>query len=707
MLITVITLSRSRGIGSGLTYETDQPVVPGMLVLVPLRRQVLEGIVLKTNVERNPQDQFDIKKISSVVSEKPLLTEAQLRTAMWIAQYYVCSLRQVLQVVLPAPPWSNLLPKETTFYSLIDTECRLRGKKQMLIIEYIKQHGETAEEILMSDTGVARANIKALEKRGCLRSRIERVQRIIIEDSDNYESPVLPKISDEQQKALTQLTEDAKPALVFDESDSPLSELYAHLLSQNIQKDRSAILLVPDVYSAVRMYRQMEELFGSQRLVLLHSKITVAQRRQIFQSVQQRKSIIVIGTRTALFAPLSDLGLVIIDNEQEWTYKSEQTPRYHARLAAEILTAYSKAKLVLASRTPSLESWHHASSHTHRYTLVHIPRHEDATATKISTIDLAQVQFGKAYPFSPNLFQAIEDRLNKKEQTVLFLNRRGNATSLLCLDCKQSIVSDASQLPMTVHTVSGKPMLIDHYSGMVKAVPAHCPNCGSTRLFAVGAGTERAESLLKQYFPSAKIGRADADTLDSPNDLPKLLHQLEKGAIDILIGTTPAIRALTVPKVTLAAMLVADIGLSLPTFRAGEKVFQTVSHFIETARQAGIRDVMIQTFRPDIPEIANAANGTVSAYLESEIALRAKSGYPPANQLICLIVRSERAGFRAKQLTEQARKIDTMQTNVSAAPSLYNAKIWHVFLRGTNPRAILSKLDLTDVVVDVDPLEVM
>ncbi len=304
---------------------------------------------------------------------------------------------------------------------------------------------------------------------------------------------------------------------------------------------------------------------------------------------------LVIGSRSALFTPLQDLGLVILDEEHEWTYKNEQTPRYHARETAETLCRYAAAKLVLGSATPSLETW--ARAKEGRYHLVRLPeRYLKQQFPAVRIVDLAQAQCGSLYPLSPSLLAAIEERLQKQEQSILFLNHRGIASALLCLDCRRRVVSPDSRLPFTVHRAPGNALkLVDHTTGLTLAVPTACPACGSVRLHCIGAGTQKVETLLKQRFPEARLLRADSDTLQHPEQMRSLLAAMRERRADILLGTQSVVKGLDLPQVTLAAVLLADIGLSLPHFRAGERIFQLLSQLTGRSGRSRPGEVIIQT----------------------------------------------------------------------------------------------------------------
>jgi primosomal protein N' (replication factor Y) len=323
----------------------------------------------------------------------------------------------------------------------------------------------------------------------------------------------------------------------------------------------------------------------------------------------------------------------------------------------------------------------------------------------VQLIDLATAQFGKYYPFTQPLVDAVTERIAKNEASVLFLNRRGTATSLLCLDCRETTLSPATHLPLRVITREGKPLLIDEATGDQSAVPMECPKCRSVKLKAVGAGTERVEADARTLFPKAKIARADGDTLDHPKAMQELIARIDAGEIDILLGTQPVLRALRCPRVTLAGILVADVGLSVPDFRAGERVFSTVSSVVRHMQRRKGGQAIVQTYRPDAPEIRCAITGNEEEYWNAELLLRREAGYPPFTQMIELLIRTDRA--KAQDLLKRAKGLaQEMKTNVVFREELRGGlTTFRITLRGEHPRMLLNALPLRGVSVDIDPVE--
>jgi len=703
MYCTVLTDSKSPGIASGLTYESgDKRVQIGSHVRVPLRQKIVEGIVIDVTKEK-AQEVSDVKEIKELLGDKPLLSEAQIKLARWMSDYYCCSLRQALSAFLPAPPWSRLLPEEKAFYRLTKPNPKVRGSKQQAIIDYLQNKECVAKEMLRQETGASTSTIMSLLEK-----------RILTEETRSEEEAAFPassfqihrpSLTSDQQSVYLSIKQDDRPALLFGVTSSGKTEVYAQLIADTIEAGKQAILLVPEILLTEHSIRRFEELIDRDYIAVIHSRLTQAQRRTAWKRVRQGAARLIIGSRSALFAPAKELGLVILDEEHEWTYKNEQTPRYHARETAETLCRFTGSKLILGTATPSLEAWSRAKNDT--YHLTRLPnRYENRPMPQVRIVDLGTVQFGSLYPFSPPLLAAIEERLQRGEQSVLFLNRRGIASALLCLECRRRVVSPESQLPFTVHhSGQGKPYLLDHTSNLKCDLPKECPACGSANLRAVGAGTQKIEHILTKRFPNARLLRADSDTLTHPEHMRLLLKKMHEGQADILLGTQSVVKGLDLPGVTLAAVLLADIGLSLPHFRAGERIFQLLTQLTGRSGRAKPGDVIIQTFRPDAPEVLFAAKHETEKYMEQELKLRLHAGYPPATQMIRLLIRGENPAEHAKKLSQEIQKVNP-DLKMGCAPTIFGGgRVWHILLRGDSPKDILTHLDLGGVTVDVDPVE--
>ncbi len=695
MRLHVVTAAKSAGIGGGLTYESADIVGAGTLVHVPLRNKLTEGIVIGQSEDIGD---FDLKSISQALHKKPLLTHAHIRTAQWMAEHYCCSLRQAIRVFLPSPPWNALLPSTIEGYCLLRDEA-VRGKMQQRVIELLRSRGFVPWETLRTE-GVTKVTVRSLMKQGII------VQELRQEEDSHNPLPSLhrPNLSIDQRAAATSLCKENRTSLLFGITGSGKTEVYAELIADVIEGGRQAILLVPEILLTETTIRRFIKLIDEQHIAVLHSRLTPSQRRAQWKRIRYGDVKLVIGSRSALFAPVTNLGLVIIDEEHEWTYKNEQTPRYHARETAEQLCKQFGAKLVLGSATPSLETWYRVQQGI--YALAELPqRYGSSTLPVVKVIDLAQVQFGSNYPFSNTLFDAIEDRIARKEQSVLFLNRRGIATSLICLECRRRVVSPESGLPFTVHRNNQKSYLQDHTTGTTADVPSVCSGCGNSNLRAVGAGTHGVEDILKRRFPAARLLRADSDTLTHPDEMRDLLTTMLDNKADILIGTQSVVKGLDLPNVTLAAVLIADVGMSLPHFRAGERTFQLLTQLTGRSGRSKPGEVIVQTFRPEAIEVKFAAFHKTRDYLDQELKMREAAGYPPVTSMIRLILRGPDVKRRAQILTATILQ-NSSNHAISCAPTLFGGgKEWHIFIRGNDPRSVIKGMDVSDAVIDVDPLD--
>lgn len=698
MLLTVLTAAKSPGISGGLSYESEGDIPDGCIVQVPLRNSSVEGIVLGST---KPVGDFDVKKIQETLYEKPLLTQAHMRTVHWMAEHYYCSLRQAMRVFLPSPPWASLLPKTITRYKIANKKD-VRGTKQQGIIDFLSSREAATWDEIRSELGVSRASLNPLLESGVICEERSSEYPMTSERSQIKMNP--PTLSDQQTIAYDIIKKSEKPSLLFGVTGSGKTEVYAQLIVDAVEAGKQSILLVPEILLTEANIQRFTDLLGANAVAMLHSRLTSAQKRNEWKRVRFGDVKLVIGSRSALFAPVTDLGLIIIDEEHEWTYKNEQTPRYHTRETAAVLCKEFGAKLVLGTATPSLEAWHRATSD--EYTLARLDdRYGDAVMPLVKVVDLAQVNFGDSYPFSNTLLDAIEDRLKKREQSILFLNRRGVATSMMCLDCRRRIVSPDSNLPFTVHRRGESVYLQDHTTGAIAQVPKLCPGCESTNLQAIGAGTQRVEDIVRRKFPNARVIRADADTLKHPQQMRELLQKMLSNEADILLGTQSVVKGLDLPNVTLAAVLVADVGMSLPHFRAGERTFQLLTQLTGRSGRKKPGEVILQTFRPESLEIKLAALHKTEEFITKELEIRRLADYPPIAEMVRLIYRGvepkSRAEVQYALLLEKAKDLA-----IGCAPTLFGGgKEWHILIRGKNPKDILQYIDLSDTVVDVDPMD--
>lgn len=694
----VLLETKSPGIANGLTYGTQQlSVEPGSLVTVPIRGKTTPGIVVEFT--KHTAD-FAVKDIRTTLQQSPLLPKHALETAQWMADYYACNIRQAISPFLPGKKWLDLLPKVETFVRLLEHEVRLPGKRQQEVLDYLQDEDWVRLSTLRSDIQTPLSTLRTLERQGLLVLE-ERVQKYP-QAKKFVEHPTLTAA---QKVAYETIRQSTKPALLFGVTGSGKTEIYAKYIAEAVQEGKQAIVLVPEILLTEHTVQRFYTMLAPERIAVVHSRLTLTERTSIWRQCRAGAIDLVIGSRSALFSPLENLGLVVIDEEHEWTYKNEQTPRYHARETAEALCAFAGARLILGSATPSIESWSRAKNG--QYTLARLQeRYLQQPMPDVSIVDLAEIYFQDNYPLSPSLQAMIQETLDAKEQCVLFLNRRGHSSALLCMDCRRRVVSPHSQLPFTVHLrPDGKQELVDHTTNTRVDVPARCPHCQSVQLIQIGAGTQKIEQVLKHTFPQARVLRADSDTMQHPEDMRNLLKTMKEGQADILLGTQTVAKGLDLPSVTLAAVLVADVGMSLPHFRAGERVFQMLIQLTGRSGRSKPGRVVLQTFRPDCAEVQLAASHSTEEYLNKELKLREALGYPPYSKMLRLLCRGPSAAAHAKKL-EEICTVHTVDCAVSAAPTIFGGgKVWQVLLRGENPAAVLPHIPHELCTVDVDPIE--
>ncbi len=517
-------------------------------------------------------------------------------------------------------------------------------------------------------------------------------------------------------------------ALLHGVTASGKTEIYLRLIARCLERGRSALLLVPEIALTPAIESQFVERFGN-RVAVLHSGLSETERHEAWWRARRGEARVVLGTRSAVFAPIGDLGLVIVDEEHESSYKQEETPRYHARDVAVLRARLAKALAVLGSATPSLESYSNA-----REGKYHLCRLEERIAGRplasVEIIDMRQ-EFRETHsqvPMSRRLKEEIEAQLRARAQTMILLNRRGYSWFLLCRSCGQSVRCVNCSISLTYHRREHR--LICHYCGYSTGIPARCPSCGSEHLHYVGEGTERIEQKMAELFPGARVERLDRDAARRRGHFQKILSDFRQGKIDILVGTQLIAKGHDFPGVTLVGVVSADMGLALPDFRAAERTFQLLT---QAAGRAGRGDapgrVLVQTFYPEHYAIRLAAEQNYEGFFAKEMSFRRLMHYPPTTALANVIAQHtklERAARFAQQMGRFFEASPAAQRNVkvlgpSPAPLARIEGRYRIqFLLKSNSRAKLNAIlrGLVDecsrqgippqsVMIDVDPVSVM
>lgn len=511
--------------------------------------------------------------------------------------------------------------------------------KQKNVVDFLQEYNCASVKEVCYMTNCTETIIKRLVQKQVLKDFRQEVMRNAIGEVNNRVNIDEIILNEEQQNAflgIMDLINADKPAgaLLYGVTGSGKTSVFYHLINQVLKMGKTALLLVPEISLTPQMVNKFKAIFGDS-IAVLHSSLSLGQRMDEFKRIKKGDAKIVIGTRSAVFAPLSNIGIIIMDEEGENTYKSETSPRYHARDVAIQRCGHNNCVLVMASATPSLESFYYAK--IGRYKLFELKeRYSKSNLPDVEIIDMqSEAEAGNNGLFSRQLIDSINENLEKKEQTILLLNRRGYNTYISCLECKQPIVCPNCSIPLTYHKKNDK--LMCHYCGYTMDNTGRCPECGSDHLHTSGVGTQRVESELARLFPNARLLRMDADTTYSKYSYEENFKDFEQGKYDIMLGTQMIAKGLNFPNVTLVGVLSLDKALFTGDFRSYERTFSLIT---QVAGRSGRGDkpgaAYIQTFVPDHYVINLAAKQDYDEFYNEEIALRHALTYPPFCD-ICVI----------------------------------------------------------------------
>ncbi len=612
----------------GLTYDFNDSLFPGQIVLVPVGRRVVPGVVIKKVAQPN----FKTKSISKILYSKPL-PKHLLATIRFIHDYYLASSGQAVSLILP------------------------RG---------IQKKRRKTEQMFGS-------------------SKTE-------QDSDFLKI----RLNEAQKKALEGLQKaPGATKLLFGVTGSGKTNIYLKLALNALKQQKSTVLLVPEIALTGQLVRIFREIFGK-KVVLMHSQQTEAERHLIFEKIlEAEEPLIIIGPRSALFAPLSNLGLIIIDEEHESTYYQENAPKYSAIRVASFMTKEINGSLILGSATPTVEDFYIASKQDSIIELKEKAKSE-AMKPEIKIIDFKnRDNFTKNKYFSNSLLSAITQNLEHGRQTLIFHNRRGSSPLTICESCGEEILCPNCYLPLTLH--ADEYVLHCHTCGYSERVPISCPKCGTPGLIHKGFGTKLLESELRKLFPKAQIRRFDADNKKGER-LEAVYDSVRDGEVDILIGTQTVAKGLDLPRLATVGVVQADAGLSLPDFMAEERTFQLLTQVIGRVGRGHMdtAEVFIQTFRPDHPVLNFAAKEDFRSFYEYLIWRRQKSQFPPFQFLMRLEITMKTEALVLKKVRELTQKLmKNTRLNVSPPMPAFHERTnrgytWQIVVRSRSRKALLE-----------------
>jgi len=603
------------------------------------------------------------------------------------------------------------------------------NSNQKTIITYLQGQKRLCATVdALRELGIPRSTLQTLVRRGAVELREEpaafRVSGIKPRKLEFLFTPA-------QRAALEQITAAAEerkflPMLLHGVTGSGKTAVYLSAMQAVLVKGRSAILLVPEIGLTPAVAADLHQVFGDQ-VAILHSALSDDERAEQWKRIRNSESHIVVGTRSAIFAPVPDLALIVVDEEHDHSYKQDETPRYHARDVAVMRAKMCNAAVVLGSATPSLETYYNARQG--KYRLLELPeRIEERPLPEVEIIDMRD-EFQRTHndtPLSRKLTEEIEERLERGEQVMVLLNRRGYSAFVLCRECGETIQCKNCSISMTYHKFEHR--LVCHYCGYVRPAPTTCPKCRSEFVQYLGTGSEKLEHLLHSMFPQARIARLDRDTVRGRTDLERMLSALQTGEIDLLVGTQMIAKGHDIPNVTLVGVVGSDAALSFPDFRAAERTFQLLT---QVAGRAGRGDipgrVVLQTYFPDHYAIQFASAHDYRGFYEKEIRFRSWMHYPPFNAVSNILVRSEKldealtwSGILAKWFA--SARLDAVRVMGPAAAAIVRLKTEYRYhflaksasrermntvLRAMLEHAVKEKIPRTNLVVDVDALSLI
>ena len=640
----------------------EEQVQRGVRVLVPLgRNKTYVGIVSEKH-HRAPEG-YQTKDILQVLDVTPILLDSQLRLWHWIADYYMSPIGEVYKAALPSglKAEDGFRPKTETYITLtpqfrneqtlhVALNMLHRADKQLAaLIDYLAlSHWDSVEGSVCRETvveitrdellnaGHSLPTVNALVKRGLLEVYEREVGRL-----NHGGEPHLEKIrplSDVQQDAFNKIQFSflgKNVTLLHGVTSSGKTEIYIHLIRQALEKKQQVLYLLPEIALTVQIMQRLQHVFGN-RLGIYHSKYSDAERVEIWQKQLSKNPYdVILGARSAVFLPFQNLGLVIVDEEHETSYKQQDPmPRYHARSTAIVLAQMFGAKTLLGTATPSVETYYNAK--TGKYGLVELfQRYKGIELPEIQVVDVKDLQHRKMMngPFSPYLLNKVREALEHGEQAILFQNRRGYAPVIECKQCGWVPHCQHCDVSLTLHRNLNQ--LTCHYCGYTYQVPTECPACGCHELRTKGYGTEKVEAEVQDIFPEARIARMDLDTTRSRSAYERIISDFASGRTNLLIGTQMISKGLDFDKVSVVGILNADSMLNYPDFRAYEHAFMMMAQVSGRAGRKGKRGlVVLQTKSPDLPIIQQVVRNDYAAHYQSLIAERQQFHYPPYYRLV-------------------------------------------------------------------------
>ena len=678
----------------------------GMRVLVPLGKKHIIGIVYRKHEGEIPEN-IRIREIVQTIDDQAIVTAKQLRLWEWLAQYYMCSMGEVLAAALPSEIIDDNYSAATTQIitlspaylsaeaqrSLLQSLNRAK-KQQQLITDFLQLAGNgyrVERRVLLETTGVSGAVLRTLIDKGVFYEEAQTISRLRQYTGLTQEAHALDAQQTQAVKAIQAAWQEKNVTLLHGVTSSGKTEVYIHLIEETIKQGKQVLYLVPEIALTTQLTERLQAVFGKQLLVY-HSRFSNAERVEIYQEVRgeelevrgerlEVRGKVILGARSAIFLPFKDLGLIIVDEEHEPSYKQQDpAPRYHARSAAIMMTGWYGAKVLLGTATPSVESYHNAVSG--KYGLVEMKeRYKGLQLPKITLVDLQRQYHRKEMygHFADPVVFRIREEISKGKQVILFQNRRGYSPYLQCLNCGEVPKCPNCDVSMTYHKATHS--LVCHCCGHSTNVPSMCPKC-QNEMRAQGFGTERLEEEIHTLFPCARIARMDLDTTRKKDGHQRIIDQFAQHEVDILIGTQMVTKGLHFNDVSLVVVLQADSLLNQPDFRSYEHAFQMLEQVSGRAGRTGDQgEVMIQTFDPKNPVFEYLGRHDYQSLFQQQIDERKLFAFPPFHRMIVLTIKhrdNARLLAGCEKLQEHLTQVFGKRVSGVIIPSIARMQNMHV-----------------------------
>ena len=629
-------------------YEENALELIGARVLVSFarRKELEEGYIV--NIKESTE--YEVKEIAKV--EEKYLNNEKIELANWMSKRYFCNIADCLKLMLPPGSTrkvsNRVKEKSVNFVTLkkdedeieFDIETgKLKSAKQIRILKFLLENGDALISDIEMFADGSRAIVNTLCKNGYTEIIEKKVERDPFEFKEVERTTKLT-LTDEQENAFNAIC-DSMDDMLFSEfllygvTGSGKTEVYLQLIEKALNEHKSSILLVPEISLTPQTVNRFIARFGKENIAVLHSKLSIGERYDEWNKINDGRAKIVIGARSAIFAPVKDLGLIIIYEEHDSSYKSEMTPKYDAKEVARFMCKEANVPLLLGSATPDIDTFYRAKNE--EIMLLELKnRANNASLPDIEIIDLREeLAKGNKSMISTRLYEEIQKNLNDKKQTILYLNRRGFSTFVMCRNCGYTVKCKNCNINLTYHSNTNK--LKCHYCGYEEKLVTKCPSCGSEQIRYFGTGTQKLEYEINKLFPNASTIRMDIDTVSKKNSHEQILEKFKNDNIDILIGTQMVVKGHHFPNVTLVGVIAADGSLNIDDFRANERTFQILT---QVAGRAGRGEnkgrVIIQTYNPDNFSIECAKKQDYNLFYNTEISLRKQLKYPPFCDIILI-----------------------------------------------------------------------